>query len=214
MSGELASTVLVTTKCSGGCQHCPFSNPDLEKLFLAPKLIKTIMTQTASRLTVLSGGEPFEHPQISEILTDLGKQTNSFRIATGGFVDLAPWVDKLKFLSRPAGPLRGISIGTDVLSSRVDHSKWIPIWKSNIRLFFESQIPYSLTFTTGSDLDFSRLDLWKWTGLFEGKPEFIYLRHAQDDLLDEWVRKLKDTFGDILIIHDEIESKKLCEWKT
>jgi len=162
------------------------------------------MSQHPERLAVLSGGEPFEHPEISEILKNLSKQTIPFRIATGGFVDLTPWINKLKFLSRPTGTLQGISMGTDVLSSRVNHSKWAPIWKNNIRLFFESQIPYSLTFSIGPDLDFTRLNLWKWTDLFDGKPEFIYLRYSKKELLQEWLHKIQSNFEAIPIIQDDI----------
>lgn len=202
MSRNVANTIMLTTKCSSGCMHCPFSNPDLEKLFLTPTIVQRIMRQSPERLTVLSGGEPFEHPEISEILKKIGTESIPFRIATGGFVDLSPWINMLKFLSRPPGALQGISMGTDVLSSRINHSNWVPIWKNNIRLFFESQIPYSLTISIGSDLDFTRLNLWNWTGLFEGKPEFIYLRYDNNDLLHEWIKKIQNNFKAIPIIQD------------
>jgi len=162
MLSEIANTIMLTTKCSSGCTHCPFSNPDLEKLFLAPTMVQKIMSQSSDRLTVLSGGEPFEHPQISEILTNLSKQTTPFRIAIGGFVDLNPWINKLKHLNL-LGSFLGISMRTDVLSSRVNHSDWVPIWKNNIQLFFEFQIPYSLTFSKGAwlhlPLCFQKLNL-------------------------------------------------------
>jgi len=64
---------MLTTKCSSGCMHCPFSNPGLEKLFLAPATVQKIMSQSSEGLTILSGGEPFEHPEISEILKNLGE---------------------------------------------------------------------------------------------------------------------------------------------
>jgi organic radical activating enzyme len=86
-------------------------------------------------LTVISGGEPFEHPQIFEILRRLSNQSNYFRIATGGFIDLTPWIDILKSLSYKKGTLQGISMGTDVLSTRVRHSRWVPTWRKNISLF-------------------------------------------------------------------------------
>lgn len=119
-------------------------------------------------------------------------------------MDLAPWINKLKLLSRPTGTLQGISMGTDVLSSRVNHSKWVPIWKNNIRLLFESQIPYSLTFSIGTDLELTQLDLWKWRDLFDSKPEFIYLRYSENDLLQGWIQKIQSSFEAIPIIQDNI----------
>jgi hypothetical protein len=178
----------------------------LEKLFLAPQTIQEIMHQTAAKLTVLSGGEPFEHPQITEILTEMAKQPHPFRIATGGFVDLSPWIEKLLTLSLASGALDGVSMGTDVLSSRVDHSQWVQIWKENIRLLSKFQIPYSLTLTLGGNLDFIWLNLWKWTDSFDSMPEFIYLRYSRGDLLEDWIHKLQNTFGEIPIVPDEFSS--------
>lgn len=203
MSKEVANTVMLTTKCSGACKHCPFSKLDLEKLFLSRQKLQEMMSQASSRLTILSGGEPFEHREISEILADMGKQTHPFRIATGGFVDLSLWIDELVSLSVPRGPLEGISIGTDVISSRVDHSRWVPIWVDNIQLLSRSRVPYSLTLTIGNDLNFTWLNLWSWKEFFDSKPEFIYLRYSRGSILGEWMEKLKNTFGETPILQDE-----------
>lgn len=202
MLSNVTNTVMLTTKCSSGCTHCPFSNPALEKLFLAPANVQKIISQFTGRLTVISGGEPFEHPGISVILKNLSELKVPLRIATGGFLDLTPWMYQLKTL-RLNGPLQGISMGTDVLSSRVNHSKWVPIWKNNICLLFEAQIPYSLTFSIETDLELTRLDLWKWQNLFDSKPEFIYLRYSQEDLLQEWIRKIQNSFKAVPIIQDK-----------
>jgi organic radical activating enzyme len=78
---DIANTIMLTTKCSSGCRHCPFSDPNLEKLFLTRSAIQNIVNQLPDKLAVLSGGEPFEYPEISEILTDLSQQTTPFRIA-------------------------------------------------------------------------------------------------------------------------------------
>src|ERR1700722_13359268 len=77
-SNKIADTVLLTTKCSGGCSHCPFSNPTLEKLFLTPEIIRDILQRNSGKLTILSGGEPFEHPAIDKILHMLANQNNLF----------------------------------------------------------------------------------------------------------------------------------------
>lgn len=97
-------------------------------------------------------------------------------------------------------------MGTDVLSLRVSHSKWVPVWKNNIRLLSKFQIPFSLTLTIGEEFDFTRLNLWKWAEIFEEMPEFIYLRYTEKHLIDEWICKIHDTFGAIPIIHDHISS--------
>lgn len=199
-----ATTIMLTTKCSAKCKHCPFSNPKLEHLFLDSEKVQNIVSQSVGKLTILSGGEPFEHAEISKILTGLSFQTNPFRIATGGFVDLTPWIEVLKVLSNSHGCLEGISMGTDVLSSRVDHSQWVPMWENNIRLFFQFKVPYSLTFTLDTDVDFFRFDLWKWSNFFQDTPKFIYLRYQQEALLNEWVKKIKGTFGNIPIIQDDL----------
>lgn len=160
--------------------------------------------RASGKLIVLSGGEPFEHPDISEILSLPFEQTPPFRIATGGFVDLSPWIEKLKYLNRPEGPLQGISIGTDVLSKRVVDSRWVQTWQSNIQLLGKFKIPYSLTFTIGPDLDFLWLHIWNWTDFFEEKPTFIYLRHSRNDLINDWMGKIYKSFGEIRIIVDDI----------
>ncbi len=203
---KIANTIMLTTKCSSGCRHCPFSNPNLEKLFLTRSAVQKIASQLPSVLTVLSGGEPFEHPEISDILRDLSKQTTPFRIATGGFVDLTPWINQLKLIASPRRPLKGISMGTDVLSSRVNHPNWVPIWKNNIRLLVEFQIPYSLTFSIGTDLVFIHLNLWKWADLLDNKPEFIFLRYSHPSLIQKWIKKINNHFKGVLIIQDEAAS--------
>lgn len=193
---------MITTKCSGGCEHCPFSNPLLEKLFLPPKAIVKILHQTIEKLAILSGGEPFEHPEIDEILTDLSEVTTPFRIATGGFIMLEPWVDKFKSFRDTA--FRGISIGTDVISNRINHSDWVPIWEHNVNLLIQEQIPFSLTFTISSEFQVSRFDIFSWSEIFKGMPEFIYLRHFDEASRDVWLEKIQTTFGKTPLIIDDI----------
>lgn len=209
MSSEIANTIMLTTKCSAKCNHCPFSNPRIEHLFLDVERLQTILSQSEAKLTILSGGEPFEHTEISKILTTLSLQKIPFRIATGGFVDLTPWIDVLKLLSNSFNCLEGISMGTDVLSSRVNHSRWVPIWVNNIQLFFRFKISYSLTFTLETDVDFFRFDLWKWSNFFKDKPKFIYLRYPEEVLLKDWIKKINKTFGNIPIIKDKLSCSSL-----
>ncbi len=48
MINEIANTILITTKCSAGCQHCPFSRSDIETLFLKPSTIEKIIREDSS----------------------------------------------------------------------------------------------------------------------------------------------------------------------
>jgi hypothetical protein len=201
---EIAHTVMLTTRCSAGCAHCPFSNPRLKQLWLSPEAIQKIVEQSSGSLTVLSGGEPFEHPQISTILKDLIKNNSVFRIATGGFVDVFPWINELKALLYPHGRLQGISMGTDVLSSRVNHSNWVHTWKKNLNLFFQYDIPFSLTLTIDEHLDFPWMPLREWPNFFEKTPQFIYLRHF--GVMTQWKNLLQTIFPDTLLIQDDLSS--------
>ncbi len=77
---------------------------------------------------VLSGGEPFEHPEILKILTSLPEVTTPFRIATGGFVKFDLWIEQLQILSKQNTAFKGISMGTDVLSNRINQeivNSWV-----------------------------------------------------------------------------------------
>lgn len=78
MSSEITTTIMLTTKCSAKCKHCPFSNLKLEHLFLDLETVQNVLSQSAGKLTILSGGESFEHAEISKILADLYFQTNPF----------------------------------------------------------------------------------------------------------------------------------------
>lgn len=203
VTNEIADTILISTKCTAGCSHCPFSNSAIEHLFLSQKKINHILNASSNSLSVLSGGEPFEHPEIGVILLELYNQPKPFRIATGGFIDLKPWLKILTKLCRQDGPLLGISMGTDVLSSRVRHSNWVSVWKENINMFLEFQIPFSLTFTIDDSLNFSWFNIWEWTSHFESKPQFIYIRYTDNTLLDTWVEKIRQVFGLIDLIEDK-----------
>lgn len=153
----MANTILITTHCSAGCNHCP------------------------------------QHPQISAILEAFTIKKNPFRIATGGFIDLTPWIGLLERLNRE-GSLNGISMGTDVLTRRVDSPKWVPIWKNNIELLSQHNIPYSLTLTIEPALIFDHLDVWNWTNMFTHFPEFIYLIQVNKNDFTEWVEHSKNVF--------------------
>ncbi|MGA8164279.1 MAG: radical SAM protein [Waddliaceae bacterium] len=206
MNLRIDSTVMITTQCSAGCQHCPYSNPQLKKLFLNVKTVKQLVDENSKgkTLTVLSGGELFEHPKIKEILEELINSTGPFRIASGGFVDLSPWINQLRTLSDTKRSLQGISMGTDILSSRVNHSNWVPTWVNNIQLLSQSQISYSLTLSLPNDLVFSHFDIWRWMDYFDSKPAFIYILHHAEEHINELTKKIKSTFCKVPIIYDTL----------
>lgn len=188
-------TILLTTKCSGGCTHCPFSNPQLEHLFLSLDAVKSILENFSGTLVVISGGEPFEHPQLAEVLSLSEARSLPFRIATGGFIDLTSWTMTLKNLKF----LQGISMGTDVLSSRLCHSNWAPIWFNNIKLFDSLQIPYSITFTLSEELTFNHCNFFQ----LQLNPQFIYLRYSKIADLRRWIGHLEELFPNIEIIQEK-----------
>ncbi len=196
-----ANTIMTTTQCSGGCTHCPFSNPLLDKLFLPTESIVSLVNQS-EKLAILSGGEPFEHPEILKILIELSTTIIPFRIATGGFIELDKWIDKLKELSQSNIAFKGISMGTDVLSNRVLHSNWVPVWQHNINSLIDAKIPFSLTLTIDSEFELNRFNLFSWTEIFKDMPEFIYLRYRGDE--DIWIKRIKDGFENAPILLDKI----------
>ncbi|WP_059359582.1 radical SAM protein [Parachlamydia acanthamoebae] len=204
MGNKFANTITITTQCSGGCSHCPFSHPNLPREHLKINTINSLFNSNKTPLVVISGGEPFEHPDISEILDNLKNQTTPFRIATGGFTDLALWIEKLQSLAKPRGFLEGISMGTDVLSTLSNHKKWVSIWVNNIKLFKEYKIPYSITFTLENNLKFEKIDLEALKNCLEIKPQFIYLRFFDKNLVREDIEKIIDLFDNTQILEDKI----------
>ncbi len=201
MEDSSATTITLTTKCSGGCRHCPFSMEGLPPLSMEPSVAVKMSKQSNSQLLIFSGGEPFEHPDILILLQSLSLERKSFRIATGGFVDLSCWVETLKHLHF-FGALQGISIGTDVISSRVNDARWVLPWKRNIQLLIKAKISFSLTITVGNDLVFTHFNLWEWDRRFVKNPEFIYVRYADEELAKEWTRQIATTFRGVNVVLD------------
>lgn len=197
---------MLTTICSAGCSHCPFSNPRLEPLHLSADTLIKILNQTNEKLAVLSGGEPFEHPEISKILNNLSEVTIPVRIATGGFVKLDPWIEQLEILSKQNAAFKGISIGTDVLSNRVTRSVWAAIWEHNIHLLIKAHVPFSLTFTISPEFQLDYFSLSSWTKTFNGMPEFIYLRYSDVNHKNAWLERIQAAFGYVIILQDDIHS--------
>lgn len=205
MNSELAHILSITTKCSAGCSHCPFADPEMERLDLPLNAILRILRESNKPLTVISGGEPFEYPFITEILSMSIQYSSSFRIATGGFIDLSPWIEALQSLYHSTNFFQGISMGTDILSARVNHDRWVPIWRKNINLLAQVRIPYSLTFTVGCDnMSANDFNIWDWKEHFESLPAFIYLRYSEEEKKQNMIHKIKNVFSDVPILEDHV----------
>lgn len=205
-SEQTTETIMLTTKCSAKCSHCSFSNPNLKQLFLSIEQINKILERSASELIVISGGEPFEHPAIETILERLCEEKKPFRIATGGHINFDPWKDKLLKLLEKSKGFKGISIGTDVLTTRVNQPHWIPNWKNNLAFLCQYQIPFSITLTLGTDLTFSWFDLSNWNNFFQRLPEFFYIRYSDENLLAEFKKNQMECFKNVPHILDLVEA--------
>lgn len=204
MAHESAQTVMLTTQCSAGCSHCPFSDPKLEKLHLPLSVAKRMMGNPEFGLTVVSGGEPFEHPGIGELLSELVSHSFPFRIATGGFVDLDPWSTRLAELSHCNPNFEGLSMGTDVLTGRCPNPALSKVWTENLRLLNRLHIPYSITITLGQELEPKLLDDLTAQGC---RPEFIYLRHSNDTALAAWRARIEECFPGMRVIDESLGTR-------
>lgn len=186
-------TLLITSRCSGGCLPCPFAQSNIPQRFLPAEEVVRKIRNSRAQLVVVTGGEPLEHPQFSEIIervreSHANASQSRFRIATGGHIPLIRnWIDNLM---RSPG-FSGFSVGTDVLSdtcrNRIPHTK---VWRENIALLNDMRTRYSLTVTVhdlGESQFVSNEDRNNATFLQVGKylsvalrlgakPEFVYLR--------------------------------------
>jgi len=173
--GLLAKTLMLTTECSAGCSQCPFSNPGMVKRHLPLEKVKRVLAESSNALVVVSGGEPFEYFEIHSLLEDLESGEVPLRIATGGHIDLEPFLPKLKKIQS----LQGVSLGTDVLTLRVSFDRRLDaVWLKNVYILQKEGIPISITVTTGDDLvDIKALA--EFLKCHDVRPQFFYIRsHA------------------------------------
>lgn len=103
----LKSVVMsITTKCSLCCQHCSYLTPYMETQQHIDKnlLIKSVINLSKSVNTInafaLVGGEPFLHPELTEICEEIGKIPNiKFKnIITNATI--IPKIETLRMLSK------------------------------------------------------------------------------------------------------------------
>jgi len=166
-----AQPLLITTRCSGGCAPCPFASGRLPQKYMTCADVLNHLKASTAPLVVITGGEPFEHPHVEEIITELAQVSTPFRIATGGHIALS---DSIARLHRSKG-FQGISLGTDVLSDLSEHCREHTLtWKRNIRILEKNKIRYSLSLTLNPD--FNAFDVLQTALNCGAQPEFIYLR--------------------------------------
>ena len=213
MKINVAQTILATTQCSSGCPHCPFSNPLLPKLHLGREKLRARMENSSAPLIVISGGEVFEHPEVTLFLGDLTTtQSPPFRIATGGGVPLHPWIDPLEKLRFRNSHFEGISLGTDLLLLEMGRPELRKIWEANLKFLASSSLPYSLTWTLSSEMTdeieeetlsasfLQALEILKSLTVRKA-PEFHYLRIT--GAADHQQSLLNILFGSLKLIHPE-----------
>jgi len=93
--------IRITNKCTMGCSHCMIdaSSPDGEhmKMDVFKRALKFARASGSLGL-LLSGGEPFEHPQLEEMVSLAKKNVTVVIVATNGLFTLDP--GKLKMANR------------------------------------------------------------------------------------------------------------------
>ncbi len=195
----IAKTLMLTTKCKATCRHCPFHSMGIGDHLLSLDEAKSILTSFREKMLVISGREPFEYPFLHDLLRIPISQDRSIRIATGGYVDIEPWIGSLK--SHPN--FEGISLGTDVLSSRCSRIEHFQTWRQNLETLNKHGIPYSLTFTLGEDLEPVSQLIEKFIDLYP-RPQFIYLRAKGEDMAEKMKDQFYLYFPNVPIIFDQL----------
>ncbi len=193
----IAKTLMLTTKCTAGCSHCPFGKGEVDHRFLPIENVRNILKNFHEKMVVLSGGEPLEHPFFGEIIATEFAEDKLFRIATGGHLSLQPWLNTLK--NHPN--FDGISMGTDVISPRCHNKEHYKIWKQNIGLLNQHRISYSFTFTLGEDL--GPIDkLVDQLKDLNPNPRFIYIRLSGAVAVAEMKELFSKLFPEVPLIFD------------
>lgn len=200
---------MLTTKCSGGCFHCPFSDPEIPERHLPLDVAAQLCLQSKAPLTVLSGGEPFEYDALSDLLKILAQSRGApFRIATGGFIPLGPWATQLQ---NCAGFV-GVSFGTDVMISKSQNSLIQKIWINNINLLNSMAMPYSLTLTvTQLPIQKSLPGLTSLLSLQNVRPEFVYLRWSEHLYLGEGKELNTVPHGSLQALENQLREDFGCQ---
>jgi MoaA/NifB/PqqE/SkfB family radical SAM enzyme len=77
-------TIEITNSCSLNCLHCS-TNAEVKNKFFSLGKIKEILSEFPDFDTVrLSGGEPFEHPELKDILKEIKKRNKKTIVLSSG----------------------------------------------------------------------------------------------------------------------------------
>jgi MoaA/NifB/PqqE/SkfB family radical SAM enzyme len=208
MANAEAQTLIITSRCSGGCLPCPFGQGKLPQRYLGAAEVIEAVSRSAFPLVVITGGEPLEHPHIENIIAGLKSASDSgqcapFRIATGGHIQLAPVLANL----RNCAAFRGVSLGSDVLSRTSIHCEThTPVWTENVRWLNSEKIRYSLTLTLHrSQIEHDALAPLRKAANLGAQPGFVYLRHYEDlDGLALLHKEINKIFENALILCESL----------
>lgn len=126
---------LVNNYCSAGCFHCPYAHPIGVDY---PYPFKHIVDE----VTILTGGEPLESPQLHDWIKCQIRENIPFRIATGGHIALRGW--RAQLWNEPL--FLGFNMGTDVLLFGTETQRMV--WYENWQLVASDKGTW-LTITVG-----------------------------------------------------------------
>lgn len=159
----------VSEHCSAGCNHCPFSKN--ERWFSVDDVVQQAKLNESGFVTI-TGGEPLEHPGIQRIVSKLQQLEIPYRLATGGHIDLASYeaiFDSPLFM--------GISLGTDVVSTRNCSDENKAMWEKNLNYIYHKDMSWSLTVTLGKGFEFSEVASFVGSKL----PNFVMINAVDND---------------------------------
>lgn len=190
---QLASKLLIIhNACNAGCNHCPFGDStEPTTIFSVHSIIREV-ENSPQPLLVISGGEPLLYPHLKALLDKLQYVSDKIiRIATGGHIDITPFLAGLNFPT-----FSGISLGTDIWMPERNLNIHLRVsWLKNIVVLNQEKIPYSLTFTLDPQIDVAQL-----LAQFDAKvvmPDFIMineLESAKDVGLSEKIEQISQHF--------------------
>lgn len=147
--------IICNNTCNANCVHCPFSTSSKDVSSLSNFVFDIYLIE--SELIILSGGEPFELPFIlfAKYVAMCVACRKYFRIATGGHVDVKPYLHYLK--KNPF--FTGLQLGTDVISQVRNsfYKKHVYTWLQNIEYLKQNNLSYNLTITLSKDFNLKEI---------------------------------------------------------
>lgn len=199
----IGNLILISTLCSARCFHCPFGNKKNEKHLEQEKIIEKI-NNSHFPLVVLSGGEPFEHPQLKDILKEIRNiKDKIFRLCTGGHIPLKKFFPHLKNMTN----FTGISMGTDILFPQRNDQILSEIFWKNIEDLNNNNIDYSITLTLGNDIKLNTIETIMTNHPM--RPAFILIQNRDDQhfnqsMLDSIIQIIDTNFPGIVIHYENL----------